>query len=210
MKTTLKLFVFCMIAIPFMAFMNALTPGNDIKLISGSVKAIKGEKVLGVKYDYSNMKVDGKSEESWMKEEVSKKNSKKPGTGNSFKEAWFNSRVSRFQPKFEELLNKYLGENGVSVTEKDTATAKYTIILKTTDTDPGYNVGVSRKPALINVEVQIVESANKTKPLAKLSITKVPGTSMGNDYDSGERLSEAYAKCGKTLGVYLNDNAFGK
>ncbi|MGD0710382.1 MAG: hypothetical protein ABR968_04305 [Bacteroidales bacterium] len=210
MKTTSKLLVFCMIAIPFMAFINAANLGKGINLISGSVKALKGEKVLGVKYDYSNLKVVDKPEAEWMKEEVAKKNGKKPGSGDKFKEAWYSDRASRFQPKFEELLNKYISDNGVSVSEKDTATAKYIIILETTCTDPGWNIGFTKRPSYIDAEVQIVESATKNA-IAKLSIPKVPGSTYGSgDLDTGNRLAESYAKCGKELGTYLTKNAFGK
>jgi len=209
MKTILKLFVLCMVALSVTAFVKTANLMAGVKLISGDVKIIKGEKQICLKYDYTDMKVGSKTEEAYLNEKVKEKNKKEPGSGDSFKEKWFGDRASRFQPKFDELLNKYISKNGITADEQFTS-AKYTLILKTTFTDPGYNVGVSRKPAYINVEILIVETSDQSKVGAKLTITKAPGTSLGNDYDSGERLSEAYAKCGKTLGIYLNENAFGK
>jgi hypothetical protein len=40
-------------------------------------------------------------------------------------------------------------------------------------------------------------------------MTGVPGRgAMGNDYDTGFRIQEAYAKCGKETGAFLAKKAF--
>lgn len=117
--------------------------------------------------------------------------------------AWYNDRPTRYQPKFEELLNSYLSEDGMSVKPGATE-ATYLIILKTNMIGPGFNVGVWRKPASINVEVSIVENNQIRNNIAKISITKIPGQdAMGYDFDSGLRISEAYAKCGKSLAKFI-------
>lgn len=70
--------------------------------------------------------------------------------------------------------------------------------------EPGFNIGITRKNAYINGEVLIVETANKNNVIAKLSLDKAPGNSFwGNDYDTGERLSETYATAGKALGKFI-------
>ena len=82
--------------------------------------------------------------------------------------------------------------------------AKYTLIFHTTSIEPGFNIGITRKNAYIDGEVLIVETANKDKVLARLTIEDARGkVFMGNDYDTGERISESYAKAGKELGQYL-------
>lgn len=82
--------------------------------------------------------------------------------------------------------------------------AKYTLIFKTLSIEPGYNVGVMRKNAQIDAEVWIVETANKSNKLATFTISDVPGgTAFGYDFDSGLRISEAYANAGKKLGKFL-------
>ncbi|MFT3945537.1 MAG: hypothetical protein QM763_01075 [Agriterribacter sp.] len=40
--------------------------------------------------------------------------------------------------------------------------------------------------------------------LAKISVDKAPGKSFwGNDYDTGERLSECYATAGRAVGKFV-------
>jgi len=62
---------------------------------------------------------------------------------------------------------------------------------------------------MINVTVLFVEKANTNNVLAEMTISNIPGrTAMGGDYDTGLRISEAYAMCGKALGSYLVKKAF--
>ena len=179
---------------------------GKVVLISGNLAPLKGATALNLKYDYSKIIVGGQSEESFIKDNMAKRNEKKPGTGEAWKERWFNDRESRFAPRFEELLNKYIGEKNV-VASRENGDAKYTVILKTVFTEVGFNIGIMRKPAFINVEIEIVENAT-SKVIAKLAMSKVPGRDAGGyDYETGSRLEEAYAKCGKDFGKYLIDKA---
>jgi hypothetical protein len=181
---------------------------QKIKMVSGDLKFLKGETKVNIKYDWSGMKV-GKMEESvYVSQKVEEKNKKEAGTGDTWKGKWEADKTDKFEPKFEELLNKYLDDKGMTAGQ-DTTGTKYTIILKTTMLDPGYNVGVSRKPAYINVEIDFVANSAPTVNLAKMTMTKVPGQdAMGYDYDTGYRIGEAFAKCGKSLGAYIKKNAF--
>jgi len=61
---------------------------------------------------------------------------------------------------------------------------------------------------MINLEISFVETANHDNVLAIMTMTNVPGRdAMGNDYDTGYRISEAYAKGGKEFGAYLAKKA---
>ncbi|MBC8486924.1 MAG: hypothetical protein H8D45_12920 [Bacteroidetes bacterium] len=188
---------------------SGMVYGQKIKLVSGDLNFLKGQKVLKVEYNYEDMSV-GKfdNEEDYIAQKVKDYNEDEPGKGEKWREAWFNDRADRYQPFFEELINKYLEDNKVVVSpvSKD---AKYTKILKTTFTEPGFNVGVARRPALINADVIFIETGNPDDELAKIEITKSPGSgAWGTDFDTGYRIQEAYAKCGKELGKYLSKKAF--
>jgi hypothetical protein len=201
----LKIFILFSIALIFSGTVCA----QKIKLVSGNLNFLKGQKVIKVEYDYEDMSV-GKfdNEEDYIAKRVKEYNEAEPGTGDKWREAWFNDRADRFQPKFEELINKYL-ENSDVIVSSQSKDAKYTLILKTTLTEPGYNVGISRRPALINADVIFIETNNPDKELAKFEITKSPGSgAWGQDYDTGYRIQEAYAKCGKELGKYLSRKVF--
>lgn len=208
MKTISKLLIICFIAFATASF--AQGGFSKIKLVSGDLKFLKGEKKLNVSYDFSQLKVGGFDEEDYLNEQVAKKNKKQAGSGDKWKEDWNNNKTKKYEPKFEELLNKYLSENGTKIGQ-DTVNTKYTIILKTTLIEPGYNVGISKKPAYINVDILFVDNTDMTKNIAKMVMTNVLGQdAMGFDYDTGSRIAEAYAKCGKALGNYINKNVFGK
>ena len=82
--------------------------------------------------------------------------------------------------------------------------AKYTMIMSTTYTEPGFNIYVTRKNAHINAEYTIVETADHSKVIAKIIMLKAPGRTMGgNDYDTGARIEEAYAAAGKRLSLFI-------
>ena len=86
------------------------------------------------------------------------------------------------------------------------ADAKYTIIFHTTTTEPGYNIYVTRKNAEIDAEVTIVETANRKKVIAVISVKNAPGRTFGgNDYATGDRIAECYAVAGKKLGKFIKD-----
>ena len=182
----------------------SLVSAQKISVLDGSLSAIKGEKKFNIEYDYSDMGV-GKydREEDYVKRKVMEYNEKEPGRGDRWHEMWVNDRNDRFHDKFEQLINKYLAEKGMNVSNNHDD-AKYTFILHTIFTEPGFNVGVARRPALIDVELSVVENANPDNVVLKILSRKNPGTAMwGNDYDTGQRLAESYAKCGKELGKYF-------
>jgi len=182
---------------------------QKIKVTKGDLSFLKGQTSVLLEYDYSNMAV-GKfeNEADYVNKKVTEYNEKEPGRGDSWKESWEGDRASRFEPKFEELMNKYTSKVGCEF-DQTNVDAQYTMIVKTVFTEPGFNVGVMRKDAMINVVIQFVEKANPDNVIAEMTIDNVPGrTAMGNDYDTGLRLSEAYAMAGKALGSYLVKKAF--
>jgi hypothetical protein len=112
-------------------------------------------------------------------------------------------RENRYEPKFFELFQKASDLNAGKY-----PSAKYTMIFHTISTEPGYNVGVMRGNAEINTEIQIVETANKNKVIARLTMNKALGRTFGGfDFDTGLRISEAYADGGKALGKYIKSKS---
>lgn len=170
-----------------------------IKLIEGDLGALKGVKGLATEFTYDNM-IIGKdlTEEAYINEKKSKFDEKEPGRGDKWEKAWISDRKERFEPQFRELFSKHSGMS--TVDEK----SPYTLIFKTTRTEPGFNVGVMRVPASIDGEAWIVSSSDPGKVIAKISILKSPGRdAWGFDFETGARLQEAYAKAGKELGGFI-------
>jgi len=180
--------------------------GQKIKQLSGNLPPLKGEKTLNLQYDYEGLHVGEMQEGDYIKKKVTEYNSKEAGKGDKWKENWSNDRKTRYQPKFEELFNKYLEEIGM-VAKEGATDARYTVIIKTVMIEPGFNVGVMRRPARIEVEMIIIETNKPEAKIAEYSVVNIPGSDvMGYDFDSGLRISEAYAKLGKEFAKYIIKN----
>lgn len=173
---------------------------QKIKVLSGSIDKLKGVENINLEYDYSKMGV-GKfaTEAEYLEKKKADYNAKEAGKGDEWEKSWVADRKNRFEPQFEELFGKFSGMTAGNIPE-----AKYTLIFKTTFTEPGFNIYVTRKNAEIDGEAIIVETANREKVVARLSVLNNPGRTFGgNDYDTGTRIQEAYAMAGKGLGKYL-------
>ena len=169
-----------------------------IKLVEGDLSALKNEEDINTEFTYDNMRVGKYDKEAeYVSDKTESLNKKEPGRGDTWAKAWVNDRIDRFEPKFTELFEKS-SKMGTS------KTAKYTLIFKTLTTEPGFNIGITRKNAEINAEVLVVETANRNKVIAKATVQKAVGRTFGGyDFDTGERLSEAYADAGKALGKFV-------
>lgn len=176
------------------------TTAQRIKLVEGDLSVLTNEQKINTEFTYDNMKVGKYDKEAdYVSDKTQSLNKKEPGRGDTWAKAWVSDRDDRFEPKFNELFEK---SSGMSIS-KD---AKYTLIFKTLTTEPGFNIGITRKNAEINAEVWVVETANKDKVVAKATVQKAVGRTFGGyDFDTGERLSEAYADAGKALGRFVKD-----
>ena len=186
----------------FLAFFSMTAVAQRIKISDGNLGGLKNENKINIEFKYDDMKV-GKFEKEadYVSDKVADLNKKEAGRGDSWSKAWVNDRVEHFEPKFKELFTK---SSDMTVDPS----AKYTLIFNTTFTEPGFNVGVWRKNAEINGEAWIVETADKSKPVAKISLQKALGRTFGGyDFDTGVRIAEAYADAGKALGKFVRNEA---
>jgi hypothetical protein len=177
-----------------------------ISMKSGSLGFLKQEKQVNVEYSYEGMRV-GKfvNEQEYIDKKVAEYNQKEAGRGDQWRQAWLDDRTRRFQPHFEELLNKQFAGTSKDLKFGAYKDAKYTLILKTTFTEPGWNAAIMRSPAFIDVEASFLETQSRVNTLAVVTITKSPGADVwGFDFDAGQRLQESYAKAGKELGKFIN------
>lgn len=176
-----------------------------VDLRSGDVSVLSGQKTVNVEYDYSDFGV-GKfaTEQEYLDKKAAEYNAKEAGKGDSWKKAWVDDRKNRFEPKFEELFNKGLEDKGITAVSAR-PDAQYTLIVKTKFVEPGFNVGVMRKNAYVDYEIDLVESANKSAKVAEIAMRNVPGGQFGGfDFDTGTRIAESYAKAGKSLAAFLD------
>lgn len=179
-------------------FLGLQANAQKVKNTSGNADILKSESSVNIEFTYDNISVGKyKSEQEYITAKTEEYNKKEPGKGDSWAASWKNDKQSRFEPKFLELFKI---NSGMSVV----TSAKYTLIFKTLSIEPGWNIGISRHNAEIDAEIWIVETANRDNKVATFTISNVPGgTAFGYDFDTGLRISEAYANAGKKLAKYL-------
>jgi hypothetical protein len=171
---------------------------QKLKLIEGDVSVLKGQNAVAIEFKYDNMNVGKTTEAEYVAKKKGDYNKKEAGKGDKWEAEWVGNREDKYEPSFKERFSKF----------SDIATPSegpdYTLIFKTLKTEPGYNIGIKSEPAYIDVEVWLVETKNKEKALAKISIMKSPGSAIfGNEFDTGARLTDAYAMAGMELGAFI-------
>lgn len=174
-----------------------------INIEKGDFDFLKGQTELRVSYDYSDVSVGNYDrEEDYIADRVAELNEDEAGSGDAWREAWLNDRPERYEPKFEEVFNENIDAKDIRCSQ-DAPDASYEMIVHTTFVEPGYNVGISRRSASINVEITFNEIATGNE-MAVLSVTNCRGAgAMGFDFDTGYRIQEAYAMLGRSVARYL-------
>ncbi|ESU23754.1 hypothetical protein FEDK69T_11610 [Flavobacterium enshiense DK69] len=189
------------IAIIVLLLASGVTMAQKKRILSGDFKNLKGITEFNLVFDYTDLKVDKfETEEAFLEDKMKKREEK--GTAEDFKKSWFSDREERYEPKFIESFNKRF--DGEIKVDKKLSSAKYTVKIQTLWIYPGYNVGVVRQSSKLNAIIKIVEIGNPDNILLSVGYEKVLGKgAAGFDYNSGYRISEAYAKLAKEFAAEL-------
>lgn len=103
---------------------------------------------------------------------------------------------------FEKNFNGATDNCGITGSEE--ANAQYTLIIKTVFTEPGFNVGVTRQNAYINMVVNLVETANPGTVLGSCEYKNIQSVNMmGYDFDTGSRIQSCYDRAGDNIGKFI-------
>ncbi|MBP93304.1 hypothetical protein SAMN04487989_101868 [Bizionia echini] len=177
------------------------------KITQGDWKDLKGISTYNLVFEYTDLQIPKyDSEEAFLEDKMNKRDDKEEGTGEEFKKNWFADRENRYEPKFIESFNKRFDDNEVKVGKN--IDAEYTMKIHTTMLYPGYNVGVMRQNAKLEATLYVYKTETPNNILFSVDYTKVEGYgAMGNDYNSGYRISEGYAKLAKELAKTIQKKA---
>ncbi len=188
------------VVIALMLIVVARVHAQKVKLEEGDLSPLKSEKTIAFEFKYDSITMGGRghqTEAEYVTKKTQEYNKKTPGKGDEWAKAWKDDRESLYEPGFTKEFEKY------SSIQPDPK-AKYTIIFKTTFTEAGFNIGIMRHNAEISGVAWIVETANKSHVIAKISVSKAPGGSFfDNDYATDERISTAYSEAGRGLGYFF-------
>lgn len=173
---------------------------QSIVLTSGSIDFIKDQKIIDFSFSYEEMLVGKLTENEYVNKKISDYNKKEEGKGEQWKEAWYGDRKERFEPKFLELFDKYMSEVDVAA---GTEGAQYRIEINTDFTEPGWNVGVMRQNASIDLSCK-VKNIETGEQVASIKIRNASANNFwGADFTSGYRVQETYAKAGRELAKFF-------
>ena len=183
---------------------------QKIKVEQGSFDFIVGQKEINVEFDYENMKLmkDNLTNEEYVTKRSRELEEKTRGKGKTWEKKWNTSRELIWNPKFLELMNKYLGKDEDIYFAEDLSDAKYTLIVETVWLYPGWDAGIMKQHAKVTTNLKFVETANKDNILLEVSSKNAPGDQWGNNYSNESRVGEGYAKTGKSLAKLILKKAF--
>ncbi len=137
------------------------------KINSQNFDFLKGEKKMNIEYVYDSMAVgEYANEQDWVSKKVVEQNAEETGKGDAWAIKWKADREERFQPSLELITNRRLKK--IDVVIGNYRDVKYTIIAKTTFTEPGYYAGVTCKFASIDVEFIFIETGKPENILGKI------------------------------------------
>ncbi len=194
-----------------MLFISRLTTAQDMKIEKGDFTFFKGQKLINVEFDYSNLKMlkDNITEEQYIADRTTDLNNKNSGVGTAWKKKWMSSKEMIWQPKFLELLNIVSTKEDADITyEEGAKNAKYTLIVETVWIFPGWDVSVMKQKAKVSTILKFVETANRKNVLLEISSTDAPGDQWGSNFSNESRIGEGYAKTAKSLSKMIAKKAF--
>jgi hypothetical protein len=171
-----------------------------IKLLSGSLKGLKGEQSYNIVFTYDSVLVGNNTpEEAYLKEKERLWETKEAGKGAAFRNLWFSDRKRRYEPAFIQNFEKY---SDVKLGDEN---AKYTLVVKTTYTESGWNLGpAATHPGEIAGELLVVESSDRNNVIARIIFDKSYGkTFNGGDFEMTIRIQSAYVQAGRWLGDFF-------
>lgn len=180
-------------------FLGIVTATQAQKIIveSGDLSFLKGVTEISVVFVYlDDMKYGKKTLQEYVDEKVNEKELKEEGSGEKWKSNFFADR-ERFNEKFIHTLGKYSKSLFVAEANSD---FKYTMTVKTTFTEPGFQFGFQSKGSTIDLEISFIETNAPDNVIAKVKMNKASGAAHP---DFGERVANAYSTAGGVLGKYL-------
>lgn len=170
---------------------------------NGDLSFLKGQEKVNVEFVYDDVVVGKENEAEYVQKKMDEREEDEMGGGEKWRDKWIGDRETHFKPGFLELINKTTGDD---VEFGDFPDAEYTLRFHVTRLEPGWNIGISRKPA----EIDGIAYFGKTgsEPEANVTINRAPGSqAFGGDYEVSARLKESFAISGKRLGSLLKKKA---
>lgn len=193
MKNRIVLVVF------LLAFMASYA--QKLKVESGDLSVLKGIEKYKIIFEYDSLTVEGfETEADFLKEKMEKRELKKQGDGERFRQSWFSDRKELYEPSFIKNFNGYFIMKKKIKLYKNNPSCKYTVKLVTNKIYPGYNVGVWWEESKLWATIIIFETENPKNIVLKSKEILIQGKT---DYNGGVRIANSYGLLGKVFARFL-------
>ena len=183
---------------------------QKMKIEEGNFDFIKDQKEVNVEFVHDNMTLmkQKMTNDEYVEKRSADLEKKSRGKGDVWKKKWNSSRELIWNPKFLELINKYLGNKEDMYFAEGLEDTKYTLIVETVWLYPGWDAGIMKQHSKVTTNLKFVETANKDNVLVEVSSKNAPGDQWGNNYSNESGVGEGYAKTGKSLAKLILKKAF--
>jgi hypothetical protein len=174
---------------------------QEVDLTKGDLSILKGETSINVEMTYEKMAVgDFSKEADYIKKRIQDENAKDPPNGDNWATEWEAQKKSYFGEKFTLGLTK-------TYDIKIDKSAKYTLIVNTKALEPGYQVGISKRNAGVDLSITLIETGKPEKKLAVLYLERMAETMWrGAAFDAKSRIGDAYFVDGQAVGKFFKKN----
>jgi hypothetical protein len=180
-------------------FVALAAHGQKRKVISGSLNGVGLQRSYGIVFQYDGMLVGNDVDEAeYLKQKRSNWEMKEPGKGVAFVQKWFDDRTELYKPAFIRGFQKFYK------TQIGDDKSKYTLIIRTKRTEPGWFAGVLGHPAELDGECWLVESDDQSNIVAKIAFSNFSGkVTYGGEFTMTTRIQSAYEILGIGLGDFI-------
>lgn len=204
------------IALVFLSFSILISNAQEIKILSGSTKAVAEIKAFELVMNYEGLKVkDHDSEEDLKEKVIAELDREAENSGQDWLSDWEENKTKKYPSKVSRSYTKTLYKVGQLI-----ATRSYEgeidgkIVIDTESISLGFKKGRKVENARVTALVSFYNINEDL--LLQLRISDCPGLqSASNVYNNSspwyatfERISESYAKLGKEVAIHIYEAEF--
>lgn len=173
---------------------------QKMKTEKGDLSFLKGQNVVNVVFDYSDLKLlkDNMTESQYVEKHSAELNAKVDGNGESWKKQWATSKENIWNPKFLSIANTVLTKEKNPLRFKEGVDSPYTLEVKVRWIYPGWDAGIMKQPAKVSTQLIFIDSQTKNV-VCEINSQEAPGDQWGNNFSNEYRVGEGFAKTGKSL-----------
>ncbi|MEI6122989.1 MAG: hypothetical protein WCQ95_05105 [Bacteroidota bacterium] len=171
-----------------------------VAITSGNLLFLKGQTDISVEFVYDGMKVSEFTEEMYLKQK--KLEFRKPADYETFISKWESERATTYEPAFVKQFNMWCTRLDLVADPRQTDT-KYTMIVKTVKTEPGFYNGTNgmRRDTYVTLMVNFVATTDTNTILCSVKAEYIVGATdvMADMTNMNLKLGLAYGSAGERI-----------